>query len=526
MKQNVTRALQRARDGFVSFTTGQKVVAVIGSVAVLLGAFMVFQWAARPSMAPLFSDLSSSDASAVVEQLEAQGTPYELAGDGTTIMVPRDVVRATRIDLSGEGLPSGSGGGYSLLDDQGLTTSDFQERTGYKRAMEGELAATIEAIDGVETAVVHLAIPEKEVFQEETVPTTASVLVDTRTGSSLEPGQVQAVVNLVASSIDGLEPDQVTVADATGRVLSSPGGVAGVDGTARTQLVVDIQEEYRTRLQSMLDRVVGPGNSTVQVSAELDFDRAVSETVEYEAAEDALPMSSSESSETYDGAAADGPAGVVGPDGQMDVGAGAGGGGAGSYSKSETTRDNAVNSRSERRESTPGAIEKLSVGVVLDSLTAQQASEAEIRDLVKATAGISRQRGDTISVEMLPFDRSAEEAAAAALAEAEDEAAAAARNRMLRNVGIGVLVVAALVLLAFRSRRRAQRREQETTYIVEQLRERRQAQAALEPSPALLALEESEATRTDDLRDELTELIERQPDDVAALLRGWLAERA
>ncbi|WKN47616.1 flagellar basal-body MS-ring/collar protein FliF [Nocardioides sp. Arc9.136] len=525
MKQNVTRFLQRAQQGFAAFTTGQKVVAVIGTVAVLLGGFMVFQWAARPSMAPLYHDLSTTDASAVVEQLEAQGTPYELAGDGTTVMVPRDLVRATRIDMSGEGLPSGSDGGYSLLDDQGLTTSDFKERTDYKRAMEGELSATIESIDGVETAVVHLAIPEKEVFEEEQVPTTASVLVDTRSGSTLDPGQVQAVVNLVASSIDGLEPEQVTVADATGKVLSTPGGAAGTDGTARAQMVADVQEEYRARLQSMLDRVVGPGNSTVQVSAELDFDKAVSETVEYDAEAEALPLSSSETDETYDGAAAGGVTGVVGPDGQMDPAAGGAADGSGSYRKSETTRDNAVGSRSERRESTPGAIEKLSIGVVVDSMSAQQANETDIRELVMGTAGISRQRGDSLAVASLPFDRSAEEAAAAALAEEKAAEAAASRNRLIRNAVIGLLVIGALVFLAFRSRRRARRREEETTYIVEQLRERRQAQAALEPSPALLALEESEASRADDLRDELTDLIERQPDDVAALLRGWLTER-
>ncbi|MDN4173562.1 flagellar basal-body MS-ring/collar protein FliF [Nocardioides sp. SOB77] len=525
MKQNLTRFLQRAQQGFAAFTTGQKVVAVVGTLAVLLGAFLVFQWAARPSMAPLYSDLSSTDASAVVEQLEAQGTPYELAGDGTTIMVPRDVVRATRIDMSGEGLPSGSEGGYSLLDDQGLTTSDFKERTDYKRAMEGELSATIESIDGVETALVHLAIPEKQVFEEEQAPTTASVLVGTRTGSTLDPGQVQAVVNLVASSIDGLEPEQVTVADATGKVLSTPGGVAGADGTARAQMVSDVQEEYRARLQSMLDRVVGVGNSTVQVSAELDFDKSVSEVVQYDSEADALPLSSSRSTESYDGAAADGVTGVVGPDGQMDPAAGAGGDGSGSYRKNETTLDNAVGSRSERRESTPGAIERLSIGVVVDPMTAQQANETDVRDLVMGTAGISRKRGDTISVAFLPFDRSAEEAAAAALEEAEAEEAAARRNALIRNAAIGLLVIGALVFLAFRSRRRARQREEETTYIVEQLRERRQAQAALEPSPALLALEESEASRADDLRDELTELIERQPDDVAALLRGWLSER-
>src|SRR5690606_34119340 len=122
----------------------------------------------------------------------------------------------TRIKMNGQGLPTGSDGGYSLLDDQSLSTSESQERTNFKRAMEGELSKTIEAIDGVDTAVVHLAIPEEKVFSDEQKPTTASVLVDTVPGADLDDDQVQSVVHLVASSIDGLDPKNVTVTDTTG----------------------------------------------------------------------------------------------------------------------------------------------------------------------------------------------------------------------------------------------------------------------------------------------------------------------
>ncbi|WP_127480797.1 flagellar basal-body MS-ring/collar protein FliF [Nocardioides pantholopis] len=526
MKTQITRLLTRGRTTFTAFTTGQKLVAVLGTLALLLGGFMVFRWASTPSYAPLYSDLSASDASAVVEQLEAQGTPYELAGGGTTIMVPRDAVYSTRIDLSGEGLPTGSDGGYSLLDDQGLTTSDFKERTDYKRAMEGELASTIEAIDGVQTAVVHLAIPEKQVFADEQDPTTASVLIKTQAGDAVEPAQVQGVINLVASSIEGLDADQVTVTDSKGAVLSSPGGVAGADGTGRSQLVADVQSEYRTKLQSMLDRVVGPGNSTVQVSAELDFDKAVTETLDYVAEADALPLSSEEVTETYNGTGpGNGANGVVGPDGQVEENGTAEGAGNGNYEKSHRTVDNAVGSRKVQRESTPGAIDKLSIGVVLDSNTTGQIAYQDIEELVAGTAGIEPDRGDSIAVSALPFDRSAEEATEADLAKAEAEEAAAARNKTIRNVAIVVLVLAFLALAAIRSRRRAKRREAETSYLVEQLREREPVAPAIEPSPAALALEESEASRSEELRDELTMLIERQPDDVAGLLRGWLAER-
>src|SRR3712207_5022256 len=129
MKDNVTRTLGRFQAAFKAFTPGQKVVALVGTGALLLAGFMVFKWAAAPSYAPLFSDLAPADASAIVQELDAQGVPYELSNGGNTIMVPREQVYSTRISLSGEGLPTGAdGGGYSLLDDQGLSTSEFQEQ--------------------------------------------------------------------------------------------------------------------------------------------------------------------------------------------------------------------------------------------------------------------------------------------------------------------------------------------------------------------------------------------------------------
>src|SRR6478609_3340301 len=289
----------------------------------------------------LSRNLAAEDASAVVDELTSEGVPYELEDGGGTIMVPRDKVYSTRITLSGQGLPANSSdGGYSLLDGQNMSTSDFQEQTDFKRAMEGELAKTIEAIDGVNTAVVHLALPEKKVFADEQDPVTASVLVDTATGTTIEPTKVQAIVNLVASSIDGLEPDKVTVADATGKVLStSEGGALGA--STRDQAVADFQDQKTQQIQAMLDRVIGPGNSTVQVSADLDFDKTVEESTKYKSNPRTLPLSETSSEEKYNGAGgATGSTGVVGPDGQMDsLGNATGTGGNSDYSKQATTRD-------------------------------------------------------------------------------------------------------------------------------------------------------------------------------------------
>ena len=292
MKQNLTRSLTRVRDAFASFTTGQKLIAVIGIAGLLLAGVMVFRWAATPDYAPLYSNLASEDASAVIDQLDSQGVPYELSNGGNTIMVPRDQVYETRIALSGKGLPGSSEGGYSLLDDQDLSTSQFQEQTDFKRAMEGELARTIEAIDGVDTAVVHLALPPAKVFADEQDPATASVLVDTATGTTLSGEQVQAVVNLVSSSIDGLAPEKVTVADSRGRVLSSADGVSGAGANTRDQQVNDFQEQMGGRIQTMLDRVLGAGTSTVQVTADLDFDKSVKESTTYKTDTTRPPLSS------------------------------------------------------------------------------------------------------------------------------------------------------------------------------------------------------------------------------------------
>src|SRR5690242_18037803 len=157
MKDTLSRTFARYQRSFAAFTTGQKMIAVLGTGALLLAGFMVFRWASTPSYSPLFSNLASADASAVIDKLDAAGTPYKITDGGTTIMVPKDKVYSSRITLSGEGLPSSSSEqGYGALKNTSLSTSSFQEQTNYKIAMEGELAKTIEALDGVQTAVVHL----------------------------------------------------------------------------------------------------------------------------------------------------------------------------------------------------------------------------------------------------------------------------------------------------------------------------------------------------------------------------------
>ncbi len=283
----------------------------------------------------------------------------------------------------------------------------------------------------------------------------------------------------------------------------------------------------------MLDRVLGAGNSTVQVIAALDFDDSVVETKDYTYDPSAPPRSQTTTTETYNGLGSGAAVGgVVGPDGQMDPTAAADGSDpTAQYSQETNTQDNVLNERHERRVSTPGALASLHIGVALDApaLTAANISLRNLNKLVNATAGVDEARGDTVSMSQMVFDRTAEKADAAALKKADAAQAAATQRQQFKDVGLAVLVALLVLGALFTARRRSKKRAETTTYLVEQLRQDQEARLTstqvMELSPAALVLEESEHGRGEDLRREIDDLIERQPDDVASLLRGWLAER-
>jgi flagellar M-ring protein FliF len=533
MRDQISGRFQALQRTFASFTTGQKAVVGIGAVIILFAGFFVFRWAATPSYAPLFTNVAAADASAIVEELEAAGTPYQLGDGGATILVPRAEVYDARIRLSGEGLPSEGSTGYEILDKQDLSTSQFQEETGYKRAMEGELQRTIEALDAVDTAVVHLALPQKELFAEEEKPTTASVLVETRPGSDLAPEQVQAVVHLVASSVEGLDPKQVTVADSTGRVLSTSGDGFDTVADTRSQQVKAFEEKMTGSAQAMLDKVLGAGNTAVQVTADLNFDKTVTNTKRYFTDPDAVPLSDTTLTETYTAPGTPGVGGVVGPDGQLDPNAGNNRpGNATNYRKEQRTADNAVGETVEQREAAPGTVDSLHVGIVVDETAAGAVTPAEIESLVSSAMGIDTERGDTVVVSSMPFDRTAEEAAAKALDAAKAADDRAALMDLLKTAAL-ILVIALLFLAAWlRSRKRAKLRDEATSYVVEQIRRRDaidQTQVVpittapgpvLELDPAVI----DQANLRAAARDEIAAMVERQPEEVAQLLRGWLVD--
>ncbi|WP_136045214.1 flagellar basal-body MS-ring/collar protein FliF [Microbacterium sp. K41] len=454
MPPAVAGAFQRIRRVIAGFSLAQRTIAIIGVAVLALGIITLSSWLTRPTYTPLFSGLSATDANAVVEQLRSASVPYELADGGATVLVPEKDVYDQRLAAASAGLPSANSAGYSLLDDMGVTTSEFQQSVTYKRAIEGELAATISAIDGVSAASVQLAIPEESVFVSETVDATASVFVETAGNSTLDQKQVEAIVHLTSAAVSGMKPENVAVVDQTGRTLSAVGvgSTGGLD-----QQAGDYEARVTASVQQMLDTVVGPGNATVTVVAEID--RSVNERIEetYTPAEGAPPLTEETRSQTQNGASSE--AGVLGPD-NIAVPSENGG----TSSATEQSRTNAVNKATESTSTPAGTLLRQSVSVAVDAGAGGDLSSAQLSDLVSTAAGIDRARGDDLTVELVAFSKTDAESAQAALQAAKDaenaERQAALLNTVIIAAAIAIPLIAAIAAFIIRARRRAGRVEE------------------------------------------------------------------
>ncbi len=510
---------------FTRLSPIQKVALGAAILTLVAGTFVLTRSGPGTAMAAIYTDLEPRDAAAVTDELISRGVEYELADGGQTVLVPRDDVYDLRVGLSGEGLPSSSEG-YALLDRQGLTTSEFRQRIDYQRALEGELARTLRSIDGIESATVHLALPEESVFVDEPTQPTASVLVRTAGTQVVSSDQVSAMVHLVASSVKGMSADNVTVADASGAVLWA-GGVTGTGlagGDQRSDVTSGFEQEMSNSLRALVGRVAGFENVAVTVQADLDLTERQSTTESFDSsdADSGVVTSERTSSETYSGADQAGTTGVLGPDGAPTEDAEATGSES-AYSKDDAERTFAVNRTVESTTIAPGEVTRLNVAVLVDEAMVTEEQRVAIESMIGTAAGVDLTRGDQVTVTRLPFDTSAADVAVAAAEEEALAAAAAERTSMIRTGAIaGVILIA--MLLAYRSTRRA-RREVATPIDIGAIR----SAPISDKEPGALAEQAAinpvgQASR--DALDELSALADRQPEEVAQILQSWLADEA
>jgi flagellar M-ring protein FliF len=546
---------QRLRDLWgAQNRTARILIGLLGGALVIgLGIFASMRLRG-PDYGVLFANLSADDASAVVTKLKDAKIPYQLTNGGTTISVPQESVSEERVLLAGDGILKGGGSGYELFDKMNFGMTDFQEKIAKQRATEGELQRTIAGLTPVDSARVHIASPEASLYSSTQEPTTASVAIKTKPGMQLGPTEVRGITQLVANSVEGLKPDNVTIVNQDGNVLvpsaldsSDPQLAAQAGALKLTQEQLIAKQRYETNLQEniqgLLDAVIGPHRSAVRVATDMNFDANESESKTY--APQGTILSQQNEKEAYTGtppkAGASGVPATTSNTVPTYQGAAAAGG-TGNYKKSKATVNYDVTESNVKHVDAPGKLTRESIAVLVNvpsgaaapaagaaPVTPQYvlaaADIAKIRNVVSAAAGIDVNRGDQLSVEAIPF---------APLSEPVIE-------RVQTFLGIpvaalialgGVLVLGLAGFFALQTRRRkraaaaAELPELPSfdSSLAEQLPSF-EAHPMLEGAPGIAAPFRSSADLTrEQMIEYVTGVAHDNPESIAKLVKLWLAE--
>ncbi len=502
----------------------------IGLVACLLISFAVW-WAldseADGDMAPLYTDLTTEDAASIRSYLQEHGIRHRVSSGGDVIEVPANRVHSVRLDLASQGVPDRGAVGFEVMDSMPWGTTDFERHVNYIRAIQGELERTIEGIEEVNRARVHVVLPQESVFISESSPATAAVYLELDPLREMTTDSVRGVMHLVASSVEGLEPEKVTVVNAAGVILSDRiHDEETLTGIARDSMDMQLQFErtLKGRLESMLEQVLGPGNVALEVSAVLNFDeREVQQEMFEPVGEDGLVLESHRVEETFSGTGAEPEAGA-GTDSNVPSYYGYVGGGDSEYERIEETQSVVANRTTEQWTVAPGALEGLSVAVVVnDTLTPAESEMLE--DVVAAAIGSDPERQDSVVISGQPFDTTL----ADQMQEHLDPGVPVPEEEPLFHPRLlhyaAAAVAAVFVVIAIVLRRRGSG-DEEVIFADEKTGDGAlgRSEEEREVAERRRALLESIGERGNGLRGTASEMADENPAKVADLLRTWLAE--
>ncbi|MGO4666525.1 flagellar basal-body MS-ring/collar protein FliF [Bosea sp. 2RAB26] len=393
-----------------------RLAAMLAVTLALVGFFgFVMLKMSQPAMSVLFSDLSTQDVNAILKDLDTRGIKYELRSDGQTVLVAKTDVPRLRLDLAGKGIPSGGGVGYEIFDKgDAFSSTSFVQNINHLRALEGELSRTIRSIGRVQAARVHLVIPEKRLFERDREPPRASIAL--KLAGELDPAQVRAVRHLVASAVDGLKPERVSIVDERGRLLADGAqGEQGLAGLGLDERQTAIEKRIKTQIEDIVASIVGQGRARVQVSATLDSNRIESRSETFDPESKVIRSSQNRTENSASNEAQNGAVTV----GNELPGAQQQGQNAQNQRDVSAKNEEVVNyeiSRTTRTEVLEGGrVKKLSVAVLVDgSYTRGQGSELgyqprspeeleRINQLVRTAVGFDQARGDKVEVVNLRF---------------------------------------------------------------------------------------------------------------------------
>ena len=480
----------------------------------------------KPPNVPLFTEMESKDAGDVAARLQEMKIPYEIINNGTAISVsPADVYK-TRLELARQGLPRGNKG-FEIFDESKFGTTEFQNKVKYLQALQGELTRTIEGMSEVDKARVHIVLPEDSLYKKNEKPATASIMLKLKPRANLSKDQIQGVVNLAAHSIRGLKAENITVIDNFARILNKIEDPFGLDATInikQVELTRKKQAELQKDLESLLEKVLGPNKAAVRVSLELSFDQKVVDKQIFEPVVDdkGILRSSQENNESFKGTTPQ-PGGPPGTTSNIPGYVTASPNTQSAFEKKEATRNYEINETKEKTVVAPGGIKRVSVGVLIDAgiTRAQQESVAKA---VASAAGINPARGDTISVEAVPFST---EIADRIKKEEQDLAQEQQKNQWTK-IGAGAAVVLLIAGIGFWVLKRRQEEELEVltmeadTSAVEADQEDVET-ASQEAIAVISELSQEEKTRNAEM-EAIETLSKAKPEEVAMLLKTWLTD--
>ncbi len=372
---------------------------------VMVGGSITY-WARRPDMRMLYAELDPREAAKITDKISEKGIAYELRSGGTSIYVPKEKVYQLRLDMAKEGLAGGEQGGYRIFDNEKIGVSPFIQNVNLKRALQEELAKSIQMIDGVLYARVHIVSPEKVLFSATQTETSASVVLKLRAGYRLSSGNIAAIANLVAGSVEQLKSENVMVIDSQGRLLAGAGENTTASGAGTVQDYKErVEQTLAKKVEDMLTLVLGPGRATVKVSAEVDMTSSQLVTEKYDSS-GKVPSKEEITSNS-----------------ETEPGTGGGEGAAATtpgVKKDETTvTEYLVGKTVEQRVDLPGDVKSVSVAAVVD-LSVGDANQsaggenakimqlADVENLIQNALGLDIQGGDSLKVVEAHFNRPVE----------------------------------------------------------------------------------------------------------------------
>ncbi len=538
--------------GLISFLKGlgaARLAAMFAVTVALVGFFaFIIMRVTTPQMTTLFTDLTVEDSSAIIKDLERQAIPYEIKNDGAAIMVPKDKVTRLRMKLAEGGLPKGGGVGYEIFDkSDSLGTTSFVQNINHLRALEGELARTIRALDRVQSARVHLVLPERPLFSREAPEPSASIVVRVR--GTLDQQQVRAIRHVVASAVNGLKPSRVSIVDEAGQLLADGAADPTSEGATGDERRTAFEKRMRNQVEAIVSSVVGSGRARVQLTADFDYNKVTQTSDKFDPEGRVLRSSQTREEQSVTGER----------DGQVTVnnelpGNQAQGNTPNSAKdqskKSEETNNYEISRITKTEVTEAGRVNRISVAVLVDGsysknekgelVYAQRPKEEldRIAALVRSAIGFDQKRGDQVEVVNLKF------------AEGPTTPPAAEPTGLFGNlqftkddvmnvIELGVMMLLGLVVVFMVVRP-----------LVRRILTPETPPAALAPPPGMMALPEKVTVGADgqtlvaatgaNMIDVATiqgqvhaqsvhrvgELADRNPNETAAIIRQWLQEPA